>query len=215
MAAAMLSLAAQHPKDGATFYVMSGAAADSPLAGVFEKIKASLPHQTKIVEYRAVPEAINELATEMQSRQSGSRSNPPAVYLFVYGLQRFRALRKQEENFSFSSSDEEKPPATDKQFADLLREGPALGMHVIAWSDTAVSIDRTLDRNSLREFDNRVLFQMSATDSSNLIDSPMANKLGFHRAIAYSEERGVTEKFRPYALPDPQWLEHVRRALKK
>jgi len=31
----------------------------------------------------------------------------------------------------------------------------------------------------MREFDNRVLFQMSAADSSNLIDSPIANKLGF------------------------------------
>src|SRR5687768_17725385 len=135
----------------------------------------------------------------MQKRQSSEQSagNPPAMYLFIYGLQRFRALRRQEESFSFSSTNEEKPPQPDKQFADLLREGPALGIHVIAWSDTAVSIERTLDRNSLREFDNRVLFQMSAADSSNLIDSPLANKLGFHRAIAYSEERGVTEKFRP------------------
>ena len=66
-----------------------------------------------------------------------------------------------------------------------------------------------------REFDNRILFQMSAADSSNLIDSPAANKLGFHRAIAYSEERGVTEKFRPYALPDRQWLQQVAERLKR
>ena len=61
----------------------------------------------------------------------------------------------------------------------------------------------------MREFDNRVLFQMSASDSSNLIDSPLANKLGFHRALFYSEEQGTNEKFRPYALPSPEWLDHV------
>ena len=86
-------------------------------------------------------------------------------------------------------------------------------MHVIAWADTAVAVDRTLDRHALREFDHRVLFQMSATDSSNLIDSPAANKLGLHRALAYSEEQGVTEKFRPYALPDRAWLQRVKEQL--
>jgi hypothetical protein len=123
-------------------------------------------------------------------------------------------LRKSEESFSSFSSDEgEKKPQPDKQLVDILREGPALGVHVITWTDTAASLDRTLDRGSMREFDNRVLFQMSAADSSNLIDSPMANKLGFHRALLFSEEQGVMEKFRPYALPPKDWLEHVRAKL--
>ena len=54
---------------------------------------------------------------------------------------------------------------------------------------------------------------MSAADSSNLIDSPAGNKLGFYRALAYSEEQGVMEKFRPYALPSKEWLERVHTAL--
>jgi hypothetical protein len=102
----------------------------------------------------------------------------------------------------------------DKQFADLLREGPGLGIHILTWADTPAAVDRTIDRVSMREFDNRVLFQMSANDSSNLIDSPAANKLGFHRALAFSEEQGVLEKFRPYALPGKAWLDQVAAALK-
>jgi hypothetical protein len=31
--------------------------------------------------------------------------------------------------------------------------------------------------------------------------------------MAYSEEQGVTEKFRPYALPDAAWLREVAAAL--
>jgi hypothetical protein len=65
----------------------------------------------------------------------------------------------------------------------------------------------------MRELDNRILFQMSATDSSNLIDSPTANKLGANRALAYSEEQGSTEKFRPYALPNEKWLSEVKQTL--
>jgi ABC-type Zn uptake system ZnuABC Zn-binding protein ZnuA len=65
----------------------------------------------------------------------------------------------------------------------------------------------------MRELDNRILFQMSATDSSNLIDSPAANKLGANRALAYSEEQGSMEKFRPYALPNEKWLAEVKQTL--
>ena len=212
MAAAMTSLATQYAPDAASFYVMDGSPADSPLASVFGRVRDALPHTVKLVDYRAVPEAINELAEEMQRRQTGDQLHPPAIYLFLYGLQRYRALRRQEESFSFSA-DEVKKPNPDKQFADLLREGPSLGIHIMAWCDTPAAVERTLDRGSMREFDHRILFQMSAADSSNLIDSPMANKLGFHRALAYSEEQGVMEKFRPYALPDKAWLDRVKAAM--
>ncbi len=51
---------------------------------------------------------------------------------------------------------------------------------------------------------------MSAPDSTQLIDSPQAGKLGLRRALFYNEEEGVLEKFRPYALPEEEWLRLVR-----
>ena len=47
---------------------------------------------------------------------------------------------------------------------------------------------------------------MSADDSSNLIDTPAASKLGHYRALFHSEELGGLEKFRPYDLPETAWL---------
>ena len=43
---------------------------------------------------------------------------------------------------------------------------------------------------------------MSASDSNNLIDSPIANHLGFQRALLYNEKQGFLEKFRYYAPPE-------------
>ena len=113
------------------------------------------------------------------------------------------------EGRRFSVSSDEKAESADKQFAEILREGPALGMHILTWSDMLNTAERTFDRQSLREFDHRVLLQMSAGDSSNLIDSPAANQLGFHRALYYSEENGVLEKFRPYALMSESLLKNI------
>ncbi|MBC8109180.1 MAG: cell division protein FtsK, partial [Anaerolineae bacterium] len=214
MVSSLISLAAQQaPDSGAKFYIFDGTPADSPLAGTFNKLQAVLPQKLDLVEWRSTDEAINALAEEIQRRQDNPDAHPAPIFAFVFGLQRYRSLRKQEETFSYSASDEEKKPKPDKQFADLLREGPALGIHIFTWADTPAAVERTIDRASMREFDTRVLFQMSANDSSNLIDSPAANKLGFHRALAFSEEQGVLEKFRPYALPSKEWLVQVKAQL--
>ena len=69
-----------------------------------------------------------------------------------------------------------------------------------------------LDRQSLRDFEMRVLFQMNANDSSSLMDTPEASRLGVHRAIFYDEGQGRMEKFRPYGLPSADWLAWVKAA---
>ena len=65
----------------------------------------------------------------------------------------------------------------------------------------------------LRDFDHRVLFQMSSADSTSLVDTTIGSKLGLHRALYYREETGVAEKFRPYSLPDSSWLSETCRRL--
>jgi hypothetical protein len=59
----------------------------------------------------------------------------------------------------------------------------------------------------------RVVFQMSANDSSSLIDSPAASNLGLHRALFYNEHDGTLETFRPYASPDLTWIGQTTTSL--
>ena len=76
-------------------------------------------------------------------------------------------------------------------------------------------MNRTFDRGTLREFEMRVLFQMSPTDSSHLIDNPAASKLGLHRAFFHSEEEGRLEKFRPYGPLPIEWLQAAAARLRR
>ena len=207
------SLAAQQPPEDAIFYLMDGSPADSRYFGLLERLMAAFPHKINVVGWRQVPESINELALAVKERQGNESHAGPAIYLVIFGLQRYRLLRKQEEDFSFSRTDDA-GPKVDKQFAELLSEGPAAGIHTIIWADAPITVERTLDRGSMRQFDHRILFQMSAADSSNLIDSPIANRLGANRALLYSEEHGTFEKFRPYDVPDEAWLAFLMEHLK-
>ena len=208
LATSLLSLAAQHAPGTAKFYVLDGTPADASYAGVLGQVAEGLPHQVRIVGWRELAAGISEIAEELDGRLKGLPPDAPAVYLIINALQRFRDLRRTDDDFSFSSREDK--PNTAQQFFTILREGPSLGMHTLTWVDTVNNVQRTFDRQALRDFEMRVLFQMNPGDSSNLIDSPLAAKLGVHRALFYSEEQGRLEKFRPYRPPAADWLAWVK-----
>ena len=153
-----------------------------------------------------------DLAAEVESRQKASTEDQGPIYIMIYDLQRFRDLRKADDDFGYSRYDESKPVPPSKLFGDILREGPPVGVHTMVWCDSVNNLNRTFDRQGTKEFENRILFQMSANDSSTLIDMPAASKLGENRALYFSEEENRIEKFRPYGIPEPEWLEKVKQS---
>ena len=220
---AVLSLATQHTPainghensaNAAKFYMLDGTPSDSPLYGSFNNLTDVIPHPYRIVGPREVEGVINEISEELSRRQNDDQVEAPSIYIMIYDLGRFRDLRKSDDDFGFSSSyGEESKPSASKQFATILREGPNFGIHCIAWCDTIGNLNRTFERQTAGEFELRVLFQMSINDSSALIDSPAAGKLGENRALYYNEEQGRMEKFRPYGLPSEEWLETVKQRI--
>lgn len=211
LAAAVAGLAAQHDPGSARFYVLDGTTADSPRAGAHAQLAAALPHPIQVGGVRDVAGFIGAITEQLEARQAND--DPSNVYLIVHDLQRFRDLRKAEDDYGYSSMGSDEPPSPAKQLAAILREGPNHGIHTLIWCDSLNNVNRTFDRGTLREFELRVLFQMSTNDSSTLIDSPAAGRLGPHRALFASEELGVIEKFRPYRAPTPEWLARLRDRL--
>lgn len=202
-AAAILSLLAHDPR--ARVDVLYAPGTDDTGHGALATLARDLAAAVRLHAPRDAEEILGELSGELERRRGEEHAEGPRRFLIVHGLQRLRALRRSEEDFGFGA-ESDTPSRPDQQFTRLLREGPSNGMHVIAWCDTVANLERTLDRRSIREFDNRVPFQMSANDSTGLIDSPQAVNLGRHRAILFSEELGQVEKFRPYAPPGEDWL---------
>ncbi len=216
LSACFVSLAAQLAPStgegsGTRFYILDGMRSDAPEIGFWNRLATVAPHGVKLAGVRDAPELIAEIAGELASRQQEEGEDRPSIYLFVYNLGRFRDLRR-EEDFGFSSGDDT-PPSPAKQFTTILREGAPLGIHTLIWCDTYSNVTRMLDRQNLRDFEMRVLFQMNPNDSSNLMDTPEASRLDVHRAFFYDEAQGRTEKFRPYGMPSNEWLAWVKKQL--
>ncbi|MBY0461328.1 MAG: AAA family ATPase, partial [Gemmataceae bacterium] len=185
------------------FTILDGTPDDADESDYLRKLSEKLPHATAPAR-PDLPAALAELANDLDKRQKGEVARTPR-FLFVFGVHRFRELRKAEDDYSFGRRGEREPTPAER-FATLLKDGPLYGVHVVVWCDSLVNLNRAFDRPLLREFGLRVLFQMSATDSSTLMDSPLASKLGRHRALYLQEEQERPEKFRPYGLPAPGWL---------
>ena len=180
----------------------------------WKELQAALPHAVQVGEPSDTPAVLAMLAAEVTRReQSGSRDDTP-IFVVIFNLGRFRDLKKSDDDMGFSFGGGEKKVSTSKQFTDVLKNGPSFGIHTLIWSDTYNNVSRWFSSQTLREFELRIVFQLSASDSSNLIDSPLASKLGPNRAILHSVDQGMNEKFRPYGPPTPEWLSDVAARLR-
>ncbi len=162
--------------------------------------------------WRDAPRIIAEIAEEVARRQQPDADDGPELFLFIHDIGRFRDLRRKENDFGFGTPGE--PATPSDQLVSILKEGSALGVHLLVWSDTLTNLNRVFDNQAIREFESRVLFQISPTDSAHLLDSPVASKLGPNRAFFASEEQNRLEKFRPYGLPSEEWFETIRAAFR-
>jgi S-DNA-T family DNA segregation ATPase FtsK/SpoIIIE len=207
MGLGMFALAAQHPRDRAPkFYLVHSALADTPDCLFLEGIAQG---RAQISQGHEAPEFIAEIHAEMKRRSEEGSAGDPPIYLFIHGLQKFRKLR-YEEDFSFGGDDAPKPGT---QLNEIISEGPPVGVHLILSLDTLNNVNRSISRKAVSELGMRVLFQMSANDSASLIDSPKASMLGLHRALFYSEHESRLETFRPFALPNTDWVAEANASL--
>ena len=209
----MLALAAQYPAGSVKFVLLHAAPPGSPEENFMEGIVKAIPHEVTVARGQDVSGAINDIATELKARGGdGAGNDAPAIFLFIHGLQRYKKLRA-EDDFSFSSGSSDDGPNPSAQFNEIINEGASHGIHIIAAVDTYNNVNRFINRKALTEFEMRVVFQMSANDSASLIDSPKAGTLGLHRALFFNEREGVLETFRPYAMPDSDWIRQAGEKL--
>jgi len=205
---ALVSLSAQLRGTGKLpgLNLLDFGAADAGNADFFAQLQEAADLPFRLGRRRHLPQMISEIATEVERRLDADLASEAPIFLVIHGLHRARDLRP-DERFSFPSFETE--PAEQRlaqRFEMILREGPELGIHTIAWCDTMTNLARSLDRRAFREFGLRVAFQMGAEDSVTLVDSTAASKLGPYRALFSDEDAGRIEKFRPYAKPSLGWF---------
>lgn len=213
MSSALISLAAQSAPERARFYIIDFTSVDAKYGTLLSELGKLLPQTARYGRRSKLARFLGEIRDEVKSRleldeeYESTLVEKPSVFLIIQGLHKARDLRSQEsDSYDYGYDQEPANLLLTQQFAEILREGPEVGVYTLAWSDSLVNLNKRLVRSALSEFDMRVVMQMSANDSNHLIDSTAASQLGAFRAYFYSEEESTLEKFRPYSVPSAEWL---------
>jgi hypothetical protein len=221
MAVSLITLAAQIRPAGADdpspaqFFVLDGDANNAEEITRWKQIVEQLPHRVVRAGQREAAATVAMIAGEVNRRKEETGKDQPPIFVFLSNYSRFRDLRNEQDEFGFGKVDDSRGPQAGSQLADIFKDGPAVGVHSIVWCDTYSNLTRWITQSTLREFEVRVAFQMNSADSSSLIDSPAASRLGNHRALLYLRELGTSEKLRPYAVPSTDWVSSVAAQFRK
>ncbi|MBI2514503.1 MAG: DNA translocase FtsK [Opitutae bacterium] len=206
--AACLSILTQQSLDKERIVIADFTTADSEWAGHGAEIAVSFPGNTTVISrQRDFPPLLANIADEVQRRGDGAAMSD-SLFLLIQGMHRIKSLREDDEDENGVNSVE--------LLKTILRDGPEVGVHVIAWADTWGNATRGLDRKTASEFGLRVAAVMDASDSMNFLDSLAASKISKpHRALFYDEDRpGQLVTFRPYAMPTIARLKEIGQQLK-
>lgn len=170
------------------------------LPSVWEKLDCEL----KVADQRGAEKTISEIHELLQTRVDDGEESPDEesnvqtgpVLLNLMQIGRMRELRREDDFASFGETE----LTADKKLEEILRDGPSVGIYTVIWAESYSTVNRWLSRSALREIEIRMLMQMSANDSTNLVDSIAASRLGDNVMLLFDEATGNEERFRPFAM---------------
>jgi hypothetical protein len=187
LAVALVSLAAQFPPADARFVLLDSTPPGFPQREISGADRSCDSARTTLAGNGELTEVMGRLAEELKQRAE-KESSGPEIFVLVHGLQNFKKLR-QEDEFSFFSR--QRHGNSRRHLAQSDHRRPGARHPPDRHRDTYNNVTRFLGRKALTEFEMRVVFQMSASDSASLIDAPDAATLGLHRALYYNDREGT------------------------
>lgn len=157
-------------------------------------------------------DCVQEMAAiaETVKQRGDEAENVHPIVVVVDPLDRFRDFR-HEDAFSFSLDATPGSLSGGQVIRDVLKDGPPANVFAILVCGGAEIVSRWLPRQSQHDMELRVLGRLNASDSSVLIDSPVATELSAATMLLYDEPAGKITKFRqpkqPEAFDAKAWLE--------
>ncbi len=156
--------------------------------------------KTKTVKARDCETEMVRLTELIQARGDEATNVAPIVAI-IDPMERFRDLR-QDESFNFSLDAPGGSVGGGVALQTVLRDGPPANVFVFLVCGSAETLSRWLPRASQHDLELRILGQMNQSDSSLLIDTPMAADLSAATMLLYDDADGRISKFRQCDLPD-------------
>ena len=193
--ATILSTAAQRRPPEVSFTILAFARPSSRFHGFFSPL-LDLPHEVRIADRRTADSELEALEAELDDRLADYDGPArPMRFLLIAGMHRWQDLLAEGDYGRLSP--------TAGSVLRLADKGPDVGIHLVAWADGFVTIDRALRRSGAVHFGMRAVLRVSSPAESDAL-------LGVAAAAGLDDDRGLyretewptdqVEKFKPYSI---------------
>jgi hypothetical protein len=179
---------------GAAVHILDMAPAGAGWPDTLE-VLAPLGGPVSLTRRNGFVDRLREVAALVRERTERSDLRAAPVLLVIAGLHRARDLDPEDY-------DDDGP---QRLLNRIVVDGPDVGVHVVAWSDKRVGVERRVSREVLREFTLRLVGRMSAEDSRILVDTDTAATLSAEQLLLDDQDRGEQHRVRAYGAPRTAW----------
>jgi hypothetical protein len=144
-------------------------------------------------------EVCDEVLAYGHSGRSDTSRRDGVTLLVLLGVHKLLDLKLESSALPPRAGTELKPGL---DFADLLHTGPEMGVHVLAWASGFGNLVRNIDpgRKLLRDFNHRVIFQVSEEDSLAVLGNRQGSQLGELAGLHFDAVENQLKRFRPFSL---------------
>ncbi len=163
-------------------------------AGGYETIRP----QTALEEFKALRDEINVRL------HTGSYS-----VTTVLVLHQLKALRDLDPD-AFPAYDDTEPALHDV-LAEIVREGPAVGVHVVATADTVGRLEQRLGRDARRDMALRVAPRLSEADSVSFFGNANGQDLRQGVTLLFDVDDGEGTPFMAFEAPSAAELSNMTK----
>ncbi len=162
------------------------------------------PWTVQLARRRSLVKVVDTIHRIIQDRLATDDARAKPVLFVLNGLGRARDL--EVDVYGDSLPDDAHLLGT---IETVVRDGPEVGVHTLAWCDSLPALNRRLPKSAQREFALRVAGPMSMEDSLAFIDSEAAANLEANQALFADEDCGKVHRLRPYVPPNVDWIERL------
>ena len=197
----IVSLMKQSKNNGNKFFLFNGNDSDTISFKSLENIVNVAKSKSFLFnsyEEQETKNALLVIKKEIDERILNRNKKYPTFFVILSSIQRIRIFRKT------TVATEE-----TKLLTFIIKEGSNVGVHVILNIDSYNTISNKIFESGqqfLNEFSQRIVTQISKTESTTIISTDKGFNLGNNRAYYYWETENKFQKFKPFELPTKNWF---------
>lgn len=171
----------------------------------FSFMSSVFPMQVSRVDHKNMEKMINDTYDQMQRRISGTADKKERLLLVLFGVGGLMQFWQNDRVGMYRASE----MTLSRKIADILRDGPEVGINTIIWSNSMQSLNNYLENSTIdNEISMRLFYGANTDKACEALTGAAPDASVLESKIALYRNTGeINAQFmRIYGVPEESWV---------